>query len=119
MTDCPIDAYVVNCTKNLEMCTEFGHRLPVNDDRSWESNKDMSEHLATAVDAIEAALDDSSQVYVYSDTGRYRAATVMVAYLVRCQDMMMHEAIVHVQSCKRDAFFFEHHFMEALLEFCM
>jgi hypothetical protein len=46
------------------MCTEFGHRLPVNDDRE-ESNKDMSDTLATAVDAIEAALDDSSQVYVY------------------------------------------------------
>jgi hypothetical protein len=85
------------------MCTEFGHRLPVNDDRGWESNKGHETLAAAAVDAIEGALDDSSQVYVYSDTG-YGAATVMVAYLVmsRYDDA---EAILHVQSVWRGVLF--------------
>lgn len=117
--ECPFDAYVVNCTKTLGMCTEYGYRVPVNDSRDWESDKEMCEELPKAIDAIHKALEEDFQVYVHCDhvTGNYRSATVVVAYLMKHNEMMLHEAIEHVQSCKREAFFFgEHHFMNALIE---
>jgi protein-tyrosine phosphatase len=120
MDECPIDAYVVNCTKDIPMCTELGHRLPVNDGRNWESDKDMCSELPTAVEAIHAALEDHCQVYVHCDniTGNYRSATVVVAYMIKYHDMLLDEAIDHVQTCRREAFFFgEHHFMNALIEY--
>jgi protein-tyrosine phosphatase len=113
MDECPIDAYVVNARKTP---TYVGlDRLPVNDGRGG-SDKDMCSEL-TAV--IHAALEDHCQVYVHCDniTGNYRSATVVVAYMIKYH-MLLDEAIDHVQTCRREAFFFgEHHFMNALIEY--
>jgi predicted protein tyrosine phosphatase len=118
MDQCPNDAFVVNCTKDLPMRTESGHRLAANDDRSAQANADMREHLPRAVAEIAGALARSQQVYVHCVAGRYRSPTVVVAFLVKHGGMDLEAAIRHVQECKRDAFFYEHHFMGVLSDFC-
>jgi atypical dual specificity phosphatase len=99
------------------MKNESGHRLSVNDDRKPQSYIDMKNELPMAVDAINDALRSNLDVYVHCAAGRYRSPTVIVAYLVKYTEMSLQEAITYVQKCKRDAFFFEHHFMEALVDF--
>jgi hypothetical protein len=65
------------------------------------------------------ALEDHCQVYVHCDniTGNYRSATVVVAYMIKYHDMLLDEAIDHVQTCRRGFLFGEHHFMNALIEY--
>jgi protein-tyrosine phosphatase len=47
----------------------------------------------------------------------YRSPTVVVAYLIKHRGMDLDAAIRYVQGCKRDAFFYEHHFMGVLSDF--
>ena len=117
MQEVPSTVYVVNCTKDLPMHTEQGHRLPVNDDRSLQSMTDMRKHLDTAVDMVYTALNNSHVVYVHCNAGRYRSPTVVVAYLIKYKGVTLEDAIAHVMTCKRDAFFYEHHFMEVLQDY--
>jgi hypothetical protein len=55
MEQCPDDAFVVNCTKDLLMRTSSGYRLAADDDRSAQAEADM-EHLPRAVAEIAGAL---------------------------------------------------------------
>jgi hypothetical protein len=115
--DCPIDVYVVNCTEESQMCTEFGHRSPVNDDRVAGSPTRHDKVLGLRASYRRCTRRHCKSTFTLTrdDIGRQNRHGSI--YLVRCQDMMMHRSYLtctEVGSARRS---FRTPPMEALLEF--
>ena len=117
MQECPDEAYVVNCTKDLPMRTDTGFRLPVGDGCSWQAETEMRGHIDMAADVIDSALRNGLGVHVHCLDGCQRSPTAVTAFLMKHRGMTAQTAISHVQACKRDAFLDGVRFMDVILHF--
>lgn len=111
---------VVNCTNNLPFCGEgmTKVRIPVNDMDDPRDHAEMLRHW-TDTDLFESILNHQLQghdVLVHCQMGRQRSAATIAAYLMT-GGKSVDEAIAHIKSKKRDAFFPSVNFMPSLLSF--
>jgi rhodanese-related sulfurtransferase len=64
------NVYTVNCTKNLDMITKNGIRLPVNDDLSEKSLNIMYTHFDSVIQYIDNLLKRNKIVIVHCQAGQ-------------------------------------------------
>jgi dual specificity phosphatase 12 len=96
------------------MVSDFGTRLPVNDDRQPESIRIMQRYLPKILDDIDSKRIAGINVLVHCRAGQQRSAAVIAAYLMKTTHMTPDEAVSYVKSRKPDAFFTGVNFYEAL-----
>tara|TARA_X000000950_G_scaffold109747_1_gene138337 strand:+ start:288 stop:857 length:570 start_codon:yes stop_codon:yes gene_type:complete len=77
---------IVNLSKNLKF-VDLDHiekyRVPINDNRSHESNIGMIQHFPILYDKINSYLNDNKGVLVHCRAGIQRSATLVALYLMK------------------------------------
>ena len=109
----PPRAFVVNCTKDLPFVSDYGVRIPVDDDLSDEAMHGLVQSLPSVLQSIDGVLSTGGKVVVHCRAGQQRSAAVMAAYLMR-KGMGLEQAIKYIKSRKPDAFYWNVNFMPAL-----
>lgn len=107
-------AYVINCTKDFPMVHTNSMRLAINDDLSQESYAIMYANLPNLMLVIDNKLKNNVPVVVHCAAGQQRSAAVVCAYVMWKTCLKLEEAIAHVKSRKRDAFFWNVNFRPPL-----
>lgn len=121
--DCDFDsttissAFIVNCTKDLEMLNGNNIRIAVDDDMSDEAINGMLEALPNVIQLIDDNLKNNKKVIVHCLAGRQRSATVIAAYLMSKHGYSLQDAIEYIRTKKRDAFFPSVNFMNTLKKY--
>jgi protein-tyrosine phosphatase len=106
--------FVVNCTKDLPMLRKEGSRVPVDDNGTHESITTMLHYFPEITVVIHNNITVGQDVLVYCLAGQQRSAAVVCAYLVAYTNRTLDEAVELIQKNKRDAFFWQVNFREAL-----
>lgn len=115
----PDGFFIVNCTKDLEMLSSDGVRVPVDDDRSDTAMDGMLGALPSTIQAIDGALGGGRKVLVHCLAGRQRSAAVVAAYLLfKDPCLTLSGAVQLLREKKRDAFFCDVNFLPTLERFC-
>ncbi len=98
---------VINCTKNLDFIDLHvnKYRLPINDDRSDESNKGMIEYFNKYYNIIDNELSKGNGVLVHCHAGCQRSATLIALYLMKKNNINFNEAKKIIRSKRFFAFF--------------
>ena len=112
----PPRAFVVNCTKDLPMISDYGVRIPVDDDFRHESQHTLVQNLPSVIQSIDAVLKNGGKVVVHCWAGQQRSAATVAAYLMH-RGMSMGHAAEHIKSIKPDAFLHSVNFFPALKMF--
>ena len=110
----PPGMFIVNCTKHLPMVSDYGIRLPVNDDLSQEAMQGMRAYMPRIISAIDGVRTSGGSVLVHCRAGMQRSPAVIAAYLMSTQGMQRNEAIQFIRDRKPDAFFTGVNFMPVL-----
>jgi len=108
-----VSCYIVNCTKDLPM-SGTGIRLEVDDNGTKESSVTMLLKFSEVTLAIHNALQQGTPVLVHCLAGQQRSPAVVCAYLMEYQGFSLEESISFIREKKRDAFFWQVNFREAL-----
>ena len=95
--------YVINCSKDLPMVSNYGMRLAINDDLSQDAYRTMHAALPMIIRRIDNIRNSGGDVLVHCHAGQQRSAAVVAAYLMS-KGMPKDEAIRYIKSRKRDAF---------------
>lgn len=111
--------FVLNCTQDLPMLSDHGMRLPVHDDGSRESSVNMLIALPHLVDTIHATINQGTHVVVHCLAGQQRSPAVVCAYLMKHRGYSLEDAIHFLRHKKKDAFFWQVNFREALERFAI
>ena len=107
--------YVINCTKNIPLPTDTpAQRIPVDDTRSLEDQRDMLRHLYPTCQLLSTLLQQHKRVLVHCNQGQQRCPCVIAAYIIYKFKKSVSEAVDIVKSKKRDAFFCEINFAPCL-----
>jgi protein-tyrosine phosphatase len=99
----PTGWYVINCSKDLPMVSNYGMRLAINDDLSQDAYRTMHAALPMIIRRIDNIRNSGGDVLVHCYAGQQRSAAVVAAYLMS-KGMPKDEAIRYIKSRKRDAF---------------
>jgi protein-tyrosine phosphatase len=110
----PPRAFVVNCTKDLPMISDYGVRIPIDDDRSEKAQYGLLQSLPSVIQSIDGVLNTGGKVVVHCMAGQQRSAATVAAYLVDRRGMDLESSIRHIKSIKPDAFIYSVNFMPAL-----
>lgn len=111
--------FIVNCTKDCPFYVVDGtislHRIPVDDDGS---ETHIISHYWTneLFDNITNHILQGHDVLVHCHMGRQRSAATVAAYIMKVLKWSMVDTIKHIKSIKRDAFFPDVNFQDALEE---
>ena len=112
--------FVVNCTKNLPFHVVDGtvslHRIPV-DDNGCDTHRIGSYWTQELFDDISNHILQGHDVLIHCHMGRQRSAATVAAYIMNTLKWSLPETIKHIKKCKRDAFFPDVNFQDALEEF--
>lgn len=95
--------FVVNCSKDIPLQTNYGYRVPVWDDP--EEHTTMIKHLPVVVRAIDEVLERGKSVLVHCRAGMQRSAAVVAGYLMYKKGMTWDEAQKFIQSKKPETFY--------------
>ena len=99
----PTGWYVINCSKDLPMVSNYGMRLAINDDLSQEAFRTMHASLPMIIRRIDNIRNSGGDVLVHCHAGQQRSAAVVAAYLMS-KGMPKDKAIRYIKSRKSDAF---------------
>lgn len=99
----PRSWFIINCTKDLPMVSDYGTRLPVDDDLSYEALVTMDRHLPRIIREIDRIRRAGQTVLVHCFAGQQRSAAVVAAYLMT-KGFSKNDAIRYIKSIKSDAF---------------
>ncbi|WP_396189492.1 dual specificity protein phosphatase family protein [Flavobacterium sp.] len=111
------NTFIVNCTKNLDMLNDNNIRIPVNDDGSIEAMDTMVKLLPDIIELIDAKLKENQIVVVHCLAGQQRSPAVIAAYLMTKHGYSLKNAMDHIKSIKKDAFFWTCNFQYTLEQF--
>jgi len=116
----PHTSLVINCTHNIPFFGEntTNIRIPVDDLDDKYEQAIMLKHW-TDTDLFKDTLNHIMQgrdVLVHCQMGRQRSAATVAAFLMT-SGMSVHDAISHIKSKKRDAFFPDVNFEKALINY--
>jgi len=109
----PLRTFVVNCSKDLPFVSDYGVRIPIDDDLSDEAMHGLLTSLPSVLESIDGVLKNDGKVVVHCRAGQQRSAAVMAAYLMR-KGMSLDHAIKYIKMKKKDAFLHSVNFMPAL-----
>lgn len=115
----PDVAMVINCTKNLPFYGEntTNVRIPVDDLDDPREQQAMLQHWTPDLfDSMLSHMIGGRNVLVHCQMGRQRSAATVAAFLMTGGTPMA-EAIMHIRSKKREAFFPAPNFKAALVMF--
>lgn len=90
-------------TPNLANIIPNTFRYPLND--AYSENPKMVKYVHKATQKIHTELLKGNKVLVHCFAGAQRSATIIVAYLIRYQNMSVNEAIRHVREKRAIALF--------------
>lgn len=111
---------VMNCTPDIPFLqnnfTRYW-RVPILDIGEASDVEQLAIFLPTLVKQIDKTLKANMTVLVHCAAGRQRSAAVIAAYLMKTQNLTCEKAIAFVQSKKRDTFFPEANFYNALKDY--
>lgn len=108
------NTFIVNCTKNLDMLNNNNIRIAVDDDKSSEAINGMLSVLPNIVELIDTKIQANELVVVHCLAGQQRSPTVIAAYLMAKHNYTVQEAITHIRSIKKEAFFWTVNFQDTL-----
>ena len=108
------DFFVVNCTKDLPMISDDNMRVSVNDDGEKQSIDIMFMAFSRTNADIKSALDEGKKVVVHCLAGQQRSPTVVAAYLMQYCEYSIEDAIRYIRDKKKDAFFWNVNFKDAI-----
>jgi len=109
----PPRTFVVNCSKDLPFVSDYGVRIPIDDDLSDEAIHGLLSSLPSVLESIDCVLRNNGRVVVHCWAGQQRSAAVMAAYLMK-KGMSLDDAIRYIKTKKKDAFINSVNFMPAL-----
>lgn len=108
---------VVNCTKNVPFFAPDANvqiiRIPVEDDGN-EVMAIVKHWTPELFEAIVNQIMQEHKVLIHCQMGRQRSAATMAAFLSKTMKWTLEHAIEFIKKKKRDAFFPENNFLEAL-----
>ena len=102
--NCPPRAFVVNCTKDFPMISDYGTRIPVDDDLSGDAIYGMLNALPSVIESIDYTLASGGKVVVHCRAGQQRSACVIAAYMMYKYKWDLDKTIEYIKSKKPDAF---------------
>lgn len=108
------DVFVVNCTKDLPMVNQNNIRVAVHDDMNKNEIDSMFLALPQVVQKIDDQLASGKIVVVHCLAGQQRSPTVVCAYLMHKLGWRLVDAVQHIREKKKDAFFWQVNFRDAL-----
>ena len=110
---------VVNCTKDIPFLAPHLNNIRIAVDDIPEHNAPMlaAWTQTDTLQIIQSHLNCRRNVLVHCHMGRQRSAATIAALLMKEQSMTRDEAIMHIKSKKREAFFPNVNFEEALRMF--
>lgn len=111
------NCYIVNCTKDLNMLSKTGIRLPVDDDMNIESLNIMFEALPSITEKIHEQIQNNNTVVVHCLAGQQRSATVVAGYLMRYKKLTLMDSIKFTRNKRNEAFFWQVNFRDSLERF--
>lgn len=115
-----MDAFVVNCTKDLPFYSSRGVRLAVDDDGSNVAMNEMFLHMTSGVlDHIHEELQNDGVVIVHCLAGQQRSPAIVAAYLMTHAGLTLEQAVRHIRAKKPDAFFWSINFLDSLQRYEM
>ena len=94
---------IINCTKNFNFIELDGinkYRIPINDDRSDESNEKMLEYFDKYYKIIDNSLLNNNGILIHCHAGCQRSATLIALYLMKKNHINFEEA-KHIIRSKR------------------
>ena len=113
-------ALIVNCTPDLPFF-EIGDgvsqeqiRIPVLDIQDRRDIDALRDAIVVVVPRIAKHLAEGNDVLVHCVAGRQRSCAVVAAFLMARKGLSREDAIAFVKTKKRDAFFPEANFADAL-----
>jgi protein-tyrosine phosphatase len=109
----PPRTFVVNCSKDLPFVSDYGVRIPIDDDLSDEAMHGLLSSLPSVLESIDGVLRNNGRVVVHCWAGQQRSAAVMAAYLMK-KGMSLDDAIRYIKTKKKDAFINSVNFIPAL-----
>jgi protein-tyrosine phosphatase len=99
---------IINCSKNLKF-NDFKHikklRIPINDDRSNESNIKMIKYFNKYYHIIDNFLKANKGVLIHCRMGCQRSATLVALYLMKKKNINFKQAKQIIRSKRYYAFF--------------
>lgn len=111
---------VVNCTKECPFYVVDGsvslHRIPIDDDGN-ETHLIAKHWTQDLFDNISNHIMQGHDVLVHCHMGRQRSAATVAAYIMRTLKWSLAKTLQHIKNIKKDAFFPDVHFQDALEEF--
>jgi protein-tyrosine phosphatase len=107
----------VNCTKDFPFHvvdkTVSLHRIPV-DDNGCDTRLIGDYWTQELFDDISSHILQGHDVLVHCHMGRQRSAATVAAYIMSTRKWSLPKTIKHIKKCKRDAFFPDVNFQDAL-----
>jgi protein-tyrosine phosphatase len=111
---------VVNCTKEYPFYVDSAythtHRIPVDDD-GYETHLIGGYWTQELFDNISNHILQGHDVLIHCHMGRQRSAATVAAYIIRTLKWSLPETIKYIKERKKDAFFPDVNFHDALEEF--
>jgi hypothetical protein len=110
--------FVINCTREFPFCsaTTKHHRIPV-DDNGYDTHLIGAYWTTELFDEISYHILQGHDVLIHCQMGRQRSAATVAAYIMKTLGWSLHETIKHIKGIKRDTFFPQVNFIEALEQF--
>ena len=112
--------FIVNCTKEYPFYVVDGtisiHRIPV-DDNGCDNHLIGGYWTQELFDQISNHILQGHDVLIHCHMGRQRSAATVAAYIMRTLNWSLVETIKYIKKCKKDAFFPDVNFQDALEEF--
>ena len=112
-----LNAFVVNCTKNLPLLTYNSIRIAVDDDCNVTSINDMFDEYFKIVEIIDQQLSNNKNVIIHCMAGQQRSPSVIAAYLVAKKGYKLVDAIILIRNKRSSAFFWQVNFKDSLERF--
>jgi len=111
---------VVNCTREYPFYVDSTrvslHRIPV-DDNGYDTHLIGGYWTHELFDDISNHILQGHDVLIHCHMGRQRSAATVAAYIMRTLKWSLVETIKYIKGIKKDAFFPDVNFQEALEEF--
>lgn len=110
---------VINCTPHLPPLSKHFIRLPVLDNLDPKEVEKARSLIPGILPRMHQWLESQSgPVLVHCQAGQQRSPAVVASYLVKYHNMSVQESIDFVKSKKKDAFFWEARFRDAIFQKC-
>ncbi len=106
---------IINCSKDIIYDTVAQLiRIEVEDDCSKKAMDIMSQSFPNTIKQMGEVIGRGNNVYVHCKMGQQRSCAIIAAFLMKENKLSLDEAVYFVKTKKKDAFFWQINFKQAL-----